>query len=66
MQRGNFNAKKQEQLVLLHDLLFRAEKMERATLEETIYRFGSLISEKDYMERELFVFWVTKLNSCQS
>lgn len=49
-------------LELVESILMGLHSMEIDALEEKIFRFGSLIREKDFLERKLFVYMANELD----
>jgi len=47
---------KSEKIELLRVILFESDMLHPSQLEDLVFRFGSLLTEKDYLERELFVY----------
>lgn len=51
-----------ERLCLLWQIFFCTGISNVAVLEERIYRYGGLVKEQNYFEREMFVFLVDLLD----
>ncbi len=49
-----------EKLELVKTILHEGDMFLPEELEDMIFRFGSMIREKDYVDRELFVYLVEK------
>lgn len=47
---------KREKMTVLRKILFGSDVSNVEELENLIYHYGSLLNEKDYLEREIFVF----------
>ncbi len=54
---------KSEKIKLLRVILFESDMLHPSQLEDLIFRFGSLLNEKDYLERELFVYLVSLVHN---
>ena len=51
-----------ERMMLLWQILFETDIRDKDLLEERIYHYGSLLTDEDKFERELFVCLVTLLD----
>ena len=49
-------------IVLLWQILFETDMKDTDVLNDRIYRYGSMLREKDYLGREIFLCLVALLN----